>query len=123
MLQKIIRAAAWSFLAFVVYATLSPIELRPELVGASLYKALFTVIERVGAFAVLGLLFYLAYPSRLTFVWILVLGSAVMLELLQLIVPGRDARVLDIAEKLFGGAVGILSGNILWENIWIRASK
>ena len=123
MLHKIFGAAAWICLLFIMYATLSPIDLRPELVSAGFYKAFFTVVERFSAFAVLGLLFCLAYPRHLTFVCILVFGSAVILELLQLIVPDRDARVLDVSEKLLGGAAGILLGNVLWRNIPPRGSR
>jgi hypothetical protein len=32
----------------------------------------------------------------------------VILELLQMVVPDRDARVIDVLEKLTGGAAGIL---------------
>jgi VanZ family protein len=48
-----------------------------------------------------------AYPRRIMFVCLLVLGSAVLLELLQIFVPDRDARVLDALEKLAGGVAGI----------------
>jgi VanZ family protein len=47
------------------------------------------------------------YPGRVKFVCLLVLGSAVLLELLQIFVPDRDARILDALEKLAGGIVGI----------------
>src|SRR5947207_6546006 len=47
------------------------------------------------------------YPRRLTLVCVLVLGSAVVLELLQIVVPDRDARVIDAVEKLTGGAAGV----------------
>ena len=62
---------------------------------------------RFGAYALLGSLFCLTYPDRITFVCLLVLGSAVFLELLQILVPGRDAGILDAFEKLAGGVVGI----------------
>jgi hypothetical protein len=43
------------------------------------------------------------------------LGSAVVLELLQILVPDRDARIIDAAEKLAGGAAGILAvRTFLW---------
>lgn len=46
------------------------------------------------------------------FVCALVFGSAVILELLQIFVPDRDARVLDVMEKSAGGAAGIMVGDI-----------
>jgi VanZ family protein len=110
MLHKMIALAAWACLVFIAYATLSSIDARPELIAAGFYKAFFTVVERFGAYAVLGLLFCLSYPRHLNFVCLLVFGSAVILELLQIYVPDRDARVVDVLEKLVGGAAGILLG-------------
>jgi hypothetical protein len=109
MAHKLIAAAAWACLIFIIYATLSSIDKRPELIGVGFYKAFFTLVERFGAYALLGLLFYLAYPRKFASVCLLVFGSAVILELLQILVPDRDARVLDALEKLAGGASGILA--------------
>jgi VanZ family protein len=109
MIPKLIAAAAWSCLVFIVYATLSSIEARPELTGAGFYKAFFTFLERFAAYAVLGLLFYLAYPSNVLFVCLLVFGSAIILEFVQIFIPDRDARIVDALEKLAGAAVGILA--------------
>src|ERR1700687_1436629 len=118
MLQKTISAAAWACLIFIIYATLSSIEARPELVASGFYKKIFTVVERFGAYAVLGLLFCLAYPRYLTFVCIVVFGSAVILELLQNVVPVRHAGMLDVLEKLLGGAAGIVLGEIALSSFW-----
>jgi hypothetical protein len=57
MLRKLVIAAAWSCLAFIIYATLSPIDARPVIAGGY-----FTILERFGAYAVLGFLFHWAYP-------------------------------------------------------------
>ena len=54
-----------------------------------------------------GILFGLAYPRQTFFVCILVLGSAVLLELSQLLTPDRHARVIDVVRKIVGGAIGI----------------
>ena len=75
-------------------------------------SALIVILEHVGAFAVIGFLFYVTY-TRTTLVCLLVLGSAVILELLQLVVPDRDARVMDAVEKLIGGGIGIISAKIM----------
>jgi len=114
--QKPIAAAAWACLVFIAFATLSSIDLRPELIRDGTFKTFFTVVERFGAYAVLGLLFGLAYPRRLAFVCILVFGSAVSLELLQLYVPSRHAGILDVVEKLLGGAAGIILADITKSN-------
>ena len=56
-------------LVFIIYATLSSINTRPEIAGS-----VFTVLEHFGAYAVLGFLFHLAYRRHLTFVCIMVFG-------------------------------------------------
>jgi hypothetical protein len=99
MFRRAAMVLAWAVLAFIVYATLSPIGLRPHLgSGAG--------AERFGAFAVVGLLFGLAYPKRLWLVLAIVLGTAVLLEMLQYLTPDRHGRVVDALFKLAGGAVG-----------------
>ena len=100
MIQKLVVFAAWGCLAFITFATLSPRGLRPHLTDVGL--------EHVAAFAVAGSLFGLAYPGRPILVIILVLGSATLLELLQLVTPDRHAHVLDLGQKLLGGSLGFI---------------
>ncbi len=106
LLQKCVTIAAWTCLAFIAYATLSPLGARPTLVASS-------SVEHVAAFALLGGLFYLAYPKRLVFVLTIVLGSAVLLELAQLLTPDRHGTAIDALQKLAGGAAGIFVMKIL----------
>jgi VanZ family protein len=100
MFQKLVALAAWGTLAFITFATLSPIGLRPH-VAADIG------IEHIAAFSVAGLLFGLAYPRHIIPVIALVLGSAILLEALQLITPDRHGRLLDLGFKLLGGSIGI----------------
>ncbi len=106
MLQKVIALAAWGLLAFVAYATISPIQDRPTLPTS-------TNFEHLAAFAVLGAMFSLAYPRRLALLCLIVIGSAVLLELLQLLTPDRHGRVPDAIEKMAGGFVGIAVGRAI----------
>jgi VanZ family protein len=109
MLHKLVSVMAWACLLFIAAATLSPPYLRPRLTEDE--ATLSVLLEHVGAFAVMGFLFSSAY-SRTALVCLLVLGSAVTLELLQLVVPDRDARVIDALEKLLGGGVGIIAARL-----------
>ena len=111
MLHKLISIAAWATLAFIIFATLSPAHLRPELTATE--PALIVALERVGAFAVLGLLFSGGYPRRYGLVWLIVLGGAILLEFLQILVPDRDARMVDAIEKIAGGGAGIFTAQWL----------
>ena len=87
-------------LAFIAYATISPIQARPTLLASA-------NVERLGAFAVLGALFCLAYPRHMILVALIVLGSAVLLELAQLLTPDRHGRIQDAIVKMTGGAFGV----------------
>jgi VanZ family protein len=100
-MQRLIAAAAWALLAFIAYATVSPIQARPTLPTSA-------SIEHFAAFGLLGALFCLAYPRHTIRVGLIVLGSAVLLEALQLLTPDRHGRIQDALEKMAGGAVGIL---------------
>ena len=99
MIQRVSVAAGWLALAFIVYATLSPIDARPVVARPH--------FEHFAAFAVLGLAFGLAYPNRLLLVVAIVFGSAFGLEALQLLTPDRHGRVLDALVKASGGICGI----------------
>jgi hypothetical protein len=101
MLHRLITLAAWALLAFIIYATISPIQDRPRLPTS-------TSIEHIAAFAILGSLFCLAYPRQTILVCLIVLGGAITLELLQLLSPDRHARFHDAMEKIAGGAISIM---------------
>jgi hypothetical protein len=103
MSQKLVTVVAWTLLAFVAYATISPIQDRPTLLTSA-------SVERLAAFVALGALFCVAYPRHVVFVCLVVLGSAVLLEYLQLLTPDRHAHFQDAIYKMAGGAGGIVAG-------------
>lgn len=98
-------AAAWIILLGVVFSTLSPIGLRPHVGGPN--------YERLLAFAVIGGLFGVAYPQHLLRTALIVVGFALGLEVLQMIIPGRHARLFDALVKSCGGIVGVMAAAIL----------
>jgi VanZ family protein len=104
MIQRVSIIAGWLALAFIVYATLSPIQARPVIAGLQ--------FEHFAAFALMGLAFGLAYPRRLFLIVAIVVGSAVALEALQLLTPDRHGRVLDALVKAAGGICGIGVGQL-----------
>jgi VanZ family protein len=109
-LRFVAACAAWACLVFVIYASLVPLYSRPVLTNTEPFS--IVLLERIAAFAVLGFLFTISYPRRYSFIVVIVFGSAVVLEVLQILVPDRDARVLDAVEKLLGGGIGI--GTAYW---------
>ena len=106
MLDKLISVTGWALLAFIAYATISPIQARPTLPAP-------TSFEHLTAFAVLGLLFCLAYPRHIALVCLIVLGSAVLLEIVQLLAHDRHGRIQDAIEKMAGGVLGIVAGRVI----------
>ena len=106
MFHKLITVAAWVFLAFIAYATISPIQDRPSLPMPSSF-------EHLAAFAVLGALFCLVYPRHIALVCLIVFGSAVVLEIMQQLTPDRHGRIQDVIEKMTGGAVGIAASQAI----------
>jgi VanZ family protein len=101
MFRTLTAVAAWLSLAFIAYATLSPLNERPEISG------LFSHFDHYFAYAVAGGLFAFAYRRKTLLVCFIIFGSAILLELAQLLTPDRHARILDALRKLIGGAFGI----------------
>ena len=99
MINRLCIAAAWATLAFIAYATLSPIQHRPAVATSATF-------EHLAAFAVLGTLFGLAYPRHPLLAALTVSGSAALLEWAQILMPDRHARLVDLAEKLAGACIG-----------------
>jgi hypothetical protein len=91
---------AWSVLAFILFATLSPIQMRPG--------DIFSVdLDRALAFGLLSAVFMIAYPKQAMIVGILVVLSAGLIEGLQLLSPTRHARLDDALVKAGGALVGM----------------
>ena len=101
MIHRVSLTAAWLALAFIAFATLSPIDDRPTIPDAG------PQLEHFAAFALMGLAFTLGYPKRTLFIVAIVLGSAFVLEALQLLTPDRHGRVVDALVKAAGGLCGI----------------
>ena len=105
MIHRVSLIAAWLALAFIVFATLSPIDDRPVLAGPQ--------FEHFAAFALMGFAFMLGYPRRMLLIVAIVLASAFVLEALQLLTPDRHGRVLDALVKAAGGMSGVGVGYLV----------
>ena len=96
-----LRIIAWLLTAAVTFATLGPARLRP-------HSDLGQDGEHALAFVLVGLAFGLAYPRRR----LLTAGIAVVLigalELMQLLMPGRHARLEDFVVDALAACVGIV---------------
>ena len=108
MIQKLFVFLAWISLGYIAYVTLSPIGLRPIAIHNH------PAYERFAAYAILGILFGLAYPRRIWTVICIVVGAAIALEGLQHLIPGRHGRLADLLEKASGGLFGVLSAWVVY---------
>jgi VanZ family protein len=112
-ITTLLRVIAWLLLAGLIFATLSPIDLRPV-------TPLPVQLERSLAVAVIGFVFAIAYPRHIWLAAALVLGAIVLLEMLQLVTPTRHGRITDAAVKVAGACVGLLAGWLISTRFWSR---
>lgn len=119
MLHKLVAAAAWASIAIIAYATLSRVgvvyavyETISPMVARPAIQA-YVHFEHIFAFAVVGVMFCLAYPRSTVLVCCIVFGGAVLLEGFQTLTPDRHGTFSDALEKLAGGAIGIVIGKIV----------
>jgi hypothetical protein len=103
-MQRLSQCLGWLALAALVFATLSPIGLRPT-------SGDFVGLERFGAFAVVGFLFAFGYPRHPVPLLTLVILAAAGLEALQLIEATRHGRLTDFLVKALGAGFGAAMGS------------
>lgn len=105
MFQRILKVSAWSFLAFIVFSTVSPIDLRP-------HDVLPVNLDRALAFAVLAFLFSASYPRHIVLCALVILLGAFAMEALQFLEPSRHPRLIDAVVKASGALVGLMIGRV-----------
>jgi hypothetical protein len=97
------RALAWALAAAIVILSVIPPSLRPE-TGAPHNLEHFTI------FALCGLAFGFGYRGIIVLEAVGLTALAGAVELLQLVTPGRHARLADFAIDAIAGCVGMLIG-------------
>jgi VanZ family protein len=106
-MNTIVRIVAWLLAAAVTFATLGPAELRPHSDFGQDGEHLF-------AFILIGLAFATAYPRHRPIAAVTCVVMTGVLELLQLVAPGRHARledfVVDAVAALAGFAIASVIG-------------
>jgi VanZ family protein len=93
------RLTAWVFMAVLVLLTIAPPSVRPD-------SGVPHHLEHFASFFIAGALWYMGYPRRLLLCLTLALLFAGGLELLQVLVPGRHARLIDFAVDALGAWAG-----------------
>jgi VanZ family protein len=106
MLRTIVCASAWLVLAVIIVLSLVPPRIRPT-------TFMFHDIEHATIFLADGIAFGIAYFG---FERLLSVGAVIFcasLELAQLTIPGRHARVSDFLVDATAICVGIAMGSML----------
>jgi VanZ family protein len=105
-MRRIVQAAGWILLFAIVVISLGPPELRPD-------TSLPHDLEHAAMFLLAGFLIGLGYANGFV-AWFLGLSAfALAIEIIQLWVPGRHARVSDFTIDVFAMTVGLVGGTIL----------
>jgi VanZ family protein len=113
-LRGAIIVAAWVSVGAAIYATLSKLELVYRLYDLLApfmnYPSMqtYAIIEHVVVYGVIGMLFGFIYPQsllRVCFFLFLFIGC---LEVFQTYTPDRHGTFRDAAEKMMGGAAGVI---------------
>ena len=87
-MQRVVRIAAWSLAGAIVVLSLLPPSLRPETGQPH-------ILEHFLIFAATGAAFGLGYEARRGILTIQLIMFAGAIEIAQLFVPGRHARLSD----------------------------
>jgi len=106
MVQKLGRLAAWFILISIVFLTLVPPTLRPTTPIPRNY-------EHAAAFFADGFAFGIAYSRSELFLSIGAVIFCGAIEMSQIFVPGRHARLTDFMVDALAAIAGVLGGAIL----------
>jgi VanZ family protein len=112
LLQNIIRAVAWLLLSSIVVLTVVPPSSRPTTSAPH-------EMEHAAIFLATGISFGMVYVER---EWLLSIGAisfCAAIELLQLYIPGRHARLSDFLVDATAAVFGVFVGGVLLPK-WFR---
>lgn len=98
-MTNLLRLCAWLLAAAVTFATLGPARYRP-------HPFLGQDGDHTLAFVLVGLAFAFAYPQQRRLAAMLSVPLIGALELLQLIAPGRHARLADFVVDALAAIAG-----------------
>jgi VanZ family protein len=106
LILKLIRIAAWTVAGAIVVLSIVPAQVRPE-------TGLPHKLEHFLVFALSGLAFGLSYHAKRGLLTLQLGIFAACVEVVQLFVPGRHARLsdffIDAIAIVFGSAIGALT--------------
>ena len=111
-MQKFFRVAAWLLALAIVALSVSPASVRP-VTGAG------QGLEHLLIFMAMGMAFGFGYPRRLLFLTLALMMYTIAIEVAQIWVPGRHARLSDF---LIDAAASCLGVGLSWLLLKLRAA-
>ncbi|MCJ8520965.1 hypothetical protein ABID21_004008 [Pseudorhizobium tarimense] len=119
MTDRTLKIIALLSLGAVLFMTVSPIDVRPnDLVSVT--------IDWVGAYAVMAMLFVVAFPRHWLLTATAMMLSGAVIELLQYLSSTRHPSAADAPIEAFGAGAGSVAGglgNQLRRHIVLRAPR
>jgi hypothetical protein len=106
MIRTACRIIGWLILAAILFATVSPLGLRPRL-------GFGPDFDRFVGFLVAGLFLGFGYPRRWPWVLGFIAIAAFGIETIQMLTPDRHARIWDAMVKAGGGVLGVLAAHMV----------
>jgi VanZ family protein len=105
-LQNMARVVAWLMLAAIIVLSLVPPMARPTTLAPHAF-------EHAGVFLLDGLAFGVAFPVSQRWVSVGAVAFCAGIELAQLMVPGRHARVSDFVVDAIAACAGVFAGSLM----------
>jgi VanZ family protein len=100
------RVIAWILAVTVAVVSVVPPDLRPE-------TAVPHYFEHFLAFAALGAAFALGYERSPNTLAMFLVAYCAVIEIMQLFVPGRHARLLDFATDALASCFGVAVASVI----------
>jgi VanZ family protein len=116
LITQLARFAAWTLAAMIAVLTVVPPWMRPVTI-------LWHDIEHAAIFAAAGAAFAIAYRGRSLSLILAATAYAAVLELAQLLVPGRHARMEDFLVDAASACCLILVCDVVFRAAPNRASS
>jgi VanZ family protein len=112
-LLKLARLISWGLIAAIVALSIAPVDLRP--VTEAPHK-----IEHLAAFYPAGLALALGYNIKRWLLSLILAAFCAVIEMMQLLVPGRHARLEDFIVDVMAMWAGLITA-VLAKSILDRA--
>ena len=115
-IRRFFQAVAWALAAAIIFLSIGPASTRP-VTGAG------HNFEHLMIFLAMGMAFGLGYPCRFRLLFVAMFAFSGAVEIAQIMVPGRHARLSDFVTDAAASCLGVGLSYGLSKLIATRAEK